>query len=108
MGGENGSGGIGYFMEELIRELKVKIIQTLNLRDVAPEDIDTDAQLVGGPLGIDSIDVLELVMMIEKDYAVRIDSKELGARVFADVRSLACHIHEDMPAPRENAPEPRH
>lgn len=86
-------------MEALIGELKAKIVHTLNLKDVAPGDIDTDAQLVGGSLGIDSIDVLELVMMIEKDYAVRIDSKELGARVFADVRSLARHIHDNRPEP---------
>ena len=42
-----------------------------------------------GDAGIDSIDVLELVMMIEKDYGVKIDSKELGAKVFASVRALA-------------------
>lgn len=50
-----------------------------------PEDIKDDDPLVGGETGIDSIDVLELVMMIEKDYGVKIDSKELGAKVFASV-----------------------
>lgn len=85
-------------MEALIGELKAKIVRTLNLKDVAPENIDTDAQLVGGALGIDSIDVLEL-MMIEKNYAVRIDSNELGARVFDDVHCLARHIHENRPEP---------
>ncbi|HUN54139.1 MAG TPA: phosphopantetheine-binding protein [Smithella sp.] len=79
-------------IEELISELKVKIIETLGLIDVGPEDIGDDAQLVGGDMGIDSIDVLELVMMIEKDYGVRIDSKELGVKVFASVRALATHI----------------
>jgi acyl carrier protein len=47
---------------------------------------------VGSDTGIDSIDVLELVMMIEKDYGVKIESKELGAKVFASVRALATHI----------------
>jgi len=51
-----------------------------------------DDPLVGGETGIDSIDVLELVMMIEKDYGVKIDSKELGAKVFASVRTLATFI----------------
>ena len=83
-------------IEELIGELKVKIIQTLGLIDVGPEDIKDDAQLVGGDMGIDSIDVLELVMMIEKDYGVKIESKELGVKVFASVRALATHISNNQ------------
>ncbi|MGA3280502.1 MAG: phosphopantetheine-binding protein [Smithella sp.] len=83
-------------IEEIIGELKVKIIQTLGLIDVGPEDIGDDTQLVGGDLGIDSIDVLELVMMIEKDYGVKIESKELGVKVFASVRALATHISKNQ------------
>lgn len=79
-------------IEELVNELKVNIIKTLGLIDVSPEDIKDDAVLVGGDTGIDSIDVLELVMMIEKDYGVKIDSKELGAKVFGSVRALATYI----------------
>ncbi len=79
-------------MEELVKELKKKIIDTLGLIDVTPDDIDESAQLVGGDLGLDSIDVLELVMMIEKDYGIKIDNKELGVKVFASVTSLAEHI----------------
>ena len=80
--------------EEIIGELKVKIIATLGLLDVTPDDIKDDDQLVGGDTGIDSIDVLELVMMIEKDYGVKIESKELGAKVFASVRALATYISQ--------------
>jgi acyl carrier protein len=83
-------------IEELIGELKVKIIQTLGLIDVKSEDIKDDAPLVGGDKGIDSIDVLELVMMIEKDYGVKIESKELGVKVFASVRALATHIFNNQ------------
>jgi len=79
-------------IEELVSELKVNIIKTLGLIDVTPEDIKDDAVLVGGDTGIDSIDVLELVMMIEKDYGVRIDSKELGVKVFGSVLALATYI----------------
>ncbi len=82
-------------MEKLIQELKTKIIDTLSLLDMTPEDMDADAQLVGGQTGLDSIDVLELVMMIEKDYGVKIDNKELGMKVFASVRALARYIHEN-------------
>ncbi|MDD5524996.1 MAG: phosphopantetheine-binding protein, partial [Smithella sp.] len=73
-------------IEIMVSELKVKIIETLGLIDVGPEDIKDDERLVGGDLGIDSIDVLELVMMIEKDYGVKIENKELGVKVFASVR----------------------
>lgn len=83
-------------IEEMISELKVKIIDTLGLIDVNPEDIKEDERLVGSDLGIDSIDVLELVMMIEKDYGVKIDSKELGVKVFASLRTLATHISQNQ------------
>lgn len=81
-------------MEELIEALKVKIVEILNLPDITPADIPVDGQLVGGELGIDSIDVLELVIMLHKDYGVVIDNKELGAQVFASLRSLAAYIME--------------
>ena len=88
-------------MEELIAELKVKIVETLNLISITPDSIDAEALLVGGELGLDSIDVLELVMMIEKDYGIRIDNKELGIRVFASLKALAEYIHQNRP---ENHP----
>ena len=82
-------------MEALIAELKVKIIETLSLLDVAPEDIGDEDRLVGGGLGIDSIDVLELVLMLEKDYGVRIESKDMGVEAFASVRALAGFVEKN-------------
>lgn len=79
----------------LISELKIKIIDTLNFEDITPDDIVEHHQLVGGELGIDSIDVLELVMMIDKDYGIKIDNKELGEKVFANLISLASFIYEN-------------
>jgi len=84
-------------VEKLIEALKIKIVEILNLPDVTPDDIPVDGQLVGGELGIDSIDVLEMVIMIEKDYGVVIDNKELGAKVFASLRTLAAYILENSP-----------
>lgn len=81
-------------MSTLTEELKVKIIDILNLQDIEPENFDEDAQLVGGDLGIDSIDVLEMVVMVEKDYGVTINSQEVGAQVFASLSSLAGYIEE--------------
>ncbi len=82
-------------MNELIEELKVKLIDILNLQDVTPEDLDENAQFVGGDLGIDSIDVLEMVVMVEKDYGVVINNQEVGKKVFASLSSLAEHIREN-------------
>jgi acyl carrier protein len=82
-------------MDKLIAELKVKIINTLSLMDIAPENIGDDAQLVGGDLGIDSIDVLELVLMLEKDYGVKIESKDVGVQAFASVRALAGFVEKN-------------
>jgi acyl carrier protein len=88
-------------MDTLINELKHKIIETLRLEDIAPHDIAADDQLVGGVLEIDSIDILELVIMIEKEYAVIIDNKELGEKVFSTLHTLADHI-------RKNRKDPAH
>jgi acyl carrier protein len=82
-------------MEELLSELKVRIVELLNLVDVRPDDIDEDDQLVGGKLGIDSIDLLEMVMMLEREYGITIDNKELGEKVFATLKTLAMHIEKN-------------
>jgi len=84
-------------MNTLTEELKVKIIDILNLQDVRPEDFDENTQLVGGPLGIDSIDVLEMVVMVEKDYGIVINNQEVGEKVFASLVALAQYIEENSP-----------
>ena len=84
-------------MEKLIKDLQIKIVDVLNLIDVQPVDVKADERLVGGDLGIDSIDVLEMVIMLEKDYGVKIDNRELGVKVFATLRTLAEYIHENSP-----------
>lgn len=84
-------------MKELIEDLKVKIIAALNLHEVQAADIDPDEQLVGGRLGIDSIDVLELVIMLEKDYGITIDNKEVGAQVFASLNTMVQYITDNSP-----------
>ena len=82
-------------MSKLIEELKVKLISILNLTDVKPEDFDENAQLVGGELGIDSIDVLEMVVMVEKDYGITINNQEVGEKVFSTLTNLAEYIQEN-------------
>jgi acyl carrier protein len=82
-------------MSTLIEELKVKLIEILNLVDVKPEDFDENSQLVGGELGIDSIDVLEMVVMVEKDYGIIINNQEVGEKIFSSLTKLAEYIQEN-------------
>ncbi len=84
-------------MNALTAELKVKIIDILNLSDLSPENFDENDRLVGGSLGIDSIDVLEMVVMVEKDYGVVINSQEVGEKIFSSLASLAEYIKENTP-----------
>ena len=84
-------------MNELLNALKNKVVRTLNLQDVNPEEINENDMLIGGDLGIDSIDILELVMMIEQDYGIKIDNKEVGQKVFSTLHSMAEYIYENSP-----------
>jgi acyl carrier protein len=84
-------------MDELTNDLKNKLIETLNLTDLTPEEIDENAPLVGGDLGIDSIDVLEMVVMVEKDYGIIINNKEIGEKVFSTLTALADYIRKNSP-----------
>jgi acyl carrier protein len=77
------------FMEALIDELKIKIISTLSLEDVQPADIKTDEPIFGMGLGLDSIDSLELVSMLERDYGILIEEMSVAQKAFASVRTLA-------------------
>jgi acyl carrier protein len=79
-------------MSELIDKLRARIVEVLELQEIAAEDIDPDEQLVGGRFEIDSIDVMELVILLERDYGVFIDSKEVGAKVLKSVRAMANFI----------------
>ena len=85
-------------MEELIDKLKGEILTQLNLVDFKKEDIDTDAPLFGGGLGLDSIDALELNVLLEKNYGIKLASPKEGRKVFQSVRTMAEYITEHQPA----------
>ncbi len=78
-------------------ELKSKIIESLRLQDVTPEQIDDDAPLFGTGLGLDSIDALELVVLLEKEYGIVIKDIEEGRPAFRSVRTLADFIAAKRP-----------
>jgi acyl carrier protein len=79
-------------MDELLNELRVKLIASLKLSDIKPEDIDVDAPLIGEGLGLDSIDTLELLVLLEKEYGVTVPDVNTGRSVFSSVRALAEYI----------------
>jgi acyl carrier protein len=78
-------------------ELKSKIIESLKLQDITPEQIDDDAPLFGTGLGLDSIDALELVVLLEKEYGIVIKDIEEGRPAFRSVRTLADFIAVKRP-----------
>ena len=79
-------------MDELIEELKASIIEALNLEDLTPADIDADAPLFGEGLGLDSIDALELIVLIERNYGIRLKDAAAGRQVFQSVRVMAEYV----------------
>ncbi|MDR1764096.1 MAG: phosphopantetheine-binding protein [Dysgonamonadaceae bacterium] len=81
-------------MSELdIIELKKHIIEDLNLEDYTPETLDAAAPLFGDEgLGLDSIDVLELILVLEKYYGLRVASPEEGKKIFQTVQTIADYI----------------
>ena len=80
--------------DDLIQSVKNLIIQRLKLTEMTPEMIDADGPLFGEGLGLDSIDALELVLGLEKEYGVVIPDAEVGKRVFQSVRAIAQFILE--------------
>ena len=82
-------------MEELVLELKKEIIEALNLEDITPEEIDNDAHLFGSGLGLDSIDALELIVLIEKKYGIKLKDPSKGKEVFQSVNVMAKYIAEN-------------
>jgi len=77
----------------MLEELKGLLIQELNLEDIKAEDIDADAPLFGGGLGLDSIDALELAIVVERTYGVKIKSgDDNNERIFSSLNALAEHI----------------
>lgn len=79
-------------MEELILQLKKEIIEVLNLEEVKPEDIDNDASLFGEGLGLDSIDALELIVLIEKNYGIKLKDPAQGKEIFKSISVMADYI----------------
>jgi acyl carrier protein len=81
-------------MEDLILELKEKIIDVLNLEEMTPDDINADAALFGEGLGLDSIDALELIVLMEKDYGIKLANPSEGKSIFKSIRTIAEYVKD--------------
>ena len=79
-------------MEDLILKLKQEIIEVLNLEDVQPDDIQNDAPLFGDGLGLDSIDALELIVLMEKNYGIKLKDAAEGKEIFKSISVMAEYI----------------
>ncbi len=82
-------------MEELKIELKKEIIRVLNLEGLKPEDINDDAPLFGDGLGLDSIDALELIVLLEKNYGIKLEDPGKGREIFGSVNIFAKYISDN-------------
>ena len=79
-------------MEALKQELKEKIIAVLNLEDINLEDINDNDPLFGDGLGLDSIDALELIVMLDKDYGIKLVDPKEGKTIFKSIETMAAYI----------------
>jgi acyl carrier protein len=82
-------------MEALKQELKEKIIDVLNLEDIKLEEINDNDALFGDGLGLDSIDALELIVMLDKDYGIKLVDPKEGKTIFQSIETMAAYIKEN-------------
>ena len=83
-------------MDDLILQLKKEIIEVLNLAEVKVEDIDAEAPLFMEGLGLDSIDALELTVLLEKKYGLKINTADEGRLILYSVKSIAEFIRKNQ------------
>ena len=82
-------------MEELTKELKEEIIETLNLEEMTPEDIDENDALFGDGLGLDSIDALELIVLLDKKYGIKLANPAEGKAIFKSIATIADYVSKN-------------
>lgn len=80
--------------EQLKLELKQQIIKYLNLLEMSPEDIQNDQPLFGDGLNLDSIDSIELIVLLEREYGIKIQDPKEGRKVLVDINTIAAYIEQ--------------
>lgn len=84
-------------MSDLMATLKVQIVEQLNLKHLKPEDIGDDQPLFVDGLGLDSIDALELIVLLQQKYGIKLANPEEGPKIFKSVKSIADYIQAHKP-----------
>ena len=79
---------------ELKIQLKKQIIQFLNLTNLTPEDIKDDEPLFGEGLGLDSIDSIELIVLLSREYGIEIKDPKEGRKILTDINTMVDYIHQ--------------
>lgn len=82
-------------MAELKEELKGKIIEVLNLEDISVADIQDGDPLFGDGLGLDSIDALELIVLMDKEYGIKLSDPKQGKAIFQSIETMSAYIAEN-------------
>ncbi|HLW63021.1 MAG TPA: phosphopantetheine-binding protein [Flavobacterium sp.] len=82
-------------MEALKKELKERIINVLNLEDIAVEEIQDNDALFGDGLGLDSIDALELIVLLDKEYGIKLSDPKQGKEIFQSIETMSAFIAEN-------------
>ncbi len=82
-------------MSDLHTELKLSIIEQLNLEDMEVSEIENDDHLFGDGLGLDSIDALELIVLLEKDYGIKLTDPNQGKEIFNSINTMADFIEKN-------------
>lgn len=83
-------------MDQLKEQLKAQLIEALNLEEITPADIDSDAPLFGEGLGLDSIDALEIILLLEKQYGIRLENPAEAKPIFYSITTLAEFITKNQ------------
>ena len=85
-------------MDKLILELKQELIERLNLEGMKPEDLDENSPLFGEGLGLDSIDALEIIVLLDKNYGIKITDPKEGRTIFHSIKTIAEYIEQHRQA----------
>ena len=81
--------------QELVNNLKQQIIDALNLEEMTPDMIDDNQPLFGEGLGLDSIDALELIVILDKNYGIKLASPAEGKAIFKSINTIAEYIEKN-------------
>ncbi len=80
---------------QLKKQLKIQLVEFLNLQTINPEDIKDDEPLFGEGLGLDSIDSIELIVLLNREYGIVIEDPKKGRKILADINTMAGYIEQN-------------